>query len=108
MNVNRTVIHNTYVDNVHVTNVNVTNVHTSFNGGIGGIQARPARKSSSGRMRTTSSPRASSSSMCRWRMRTAQLRVGQRRPSAERGDVPGGCARGDQQQRIGQGVSPVS
>ena len=41
VNVNRTVIHNTYVDNVHVTNVNVTNIHTSFNGGQGGIQARP-------------------------------------------------------------------
>jgi hypothetical protein len=41
MHVNTNVIHNTYVDNVHVTNVNVTNVHTSFNGGNGGIQARP-------------------------------------------------------------------
>jgi hypothetical protein len=40
MNVNRTVIHNTYVDNVHV-NVNV-GVHTAFNGGAGGIQARPS------------------------------------------------------------------
>ncbi len=38
MNVNRTIIHNTYIDNVHVNNVNV---HTSFNGGAGGIQARP-------------------------------------------------------------------
>jgi len=44
VNVNRTVIHNTYVDNVHVTNVNVTNVHTSFNGGSGGIQARPSNE----------------------------------------------------------------
>jgi hypothetical protein len=40
MHVNTTVIHNTYVDNVHVTNVNV-GVRTSFNGGNGGIQARP-------------------------------------------------------------------
>jgi len=39
VNVNRTVIHNTYVDNVHVTNVNV---RTAFNGGQGGIQARPS------------------------------------------------------------------
>ncbi|HXE07707.1 MAG TPA: hypothetical protein VN612_07415 [Acidobacteriaceae bacterium] len=38
VNVNRTVIHNTYVENVHVTNVGV---HTSFNGGNGGINARP-------------------------------------------------------------------
>jgi hypothetical protein len=39
LNVNRTVIHNTYVENVHMTNVGV---HTSFNGGAGGIQARPS------------------------------------------------------------------
>jgi hypothetical protein len=38
VNVNRTVIHNTYVENVHITNVGV---HTSFNGGPGGLQARP-------------------------------------------------------------------
>ena len=38
MHVNTTIIHNTYVDNVHVTNVGV---HTAFNGGAGGIQARP-------------------------------------------------------------------
>jgi hypothetical protein len=42
VNVNRTVIRNTYVENVHVTNVNATNIHTSFNGGAGGIQARPS------------------------------------------------------------------
>jgi hypothetical protein len=40
MHVDTTVIHNTYIDNVHVNNVNV-GVHTSFNGGAGGIQARP-------------------------------------------------------------------
>ncbi len=39
MHVNTNVIHNTYVDNVHVTNVGI---HTSFNGGAGGIQARPS------------------------------------------------------------------
>ena len=39
VNVNRTVIHNTYVENVHVTNVGV---HTAFNGGAGGIVARPS------------------------------------------------------------------
>jgi hypothetical protein len=39
--VNTTVIHNTYVDNVHVTNVTNVNVHTSYNGGTGGINARP-------------------------------------------------------------------
>jgi hypothetical protein len=40
VNVNTTVIHNTYVDRTNV-NVNV-GVHTSFNGGAGGIQARPS------------------------------------------------------------------
>ena len=41
MNVNRTVIHNTYVENVHINNT-VINNHASFNGGSGGIQARPS------------------------------------------------------------------
>ena len=40
MNVNTTIIHNTYIDNAHVS-VNV-GVHTAFNGGSGGIQARPS------------------------------------------------------------------
>ena len=39
MHVDRTVIHNTYVDNTYVRNVNVTRV--SYNGGHGGIMARP-------------------------------------------------------------------
>jgi len=39
LNVNRTVIHNTYVENVHVTNTVYS--HTSFNGGTGGVPARP-------------------------------------------------------------------
>jgi hypothetical protein len=42
MNVNRTAITNTYIDNAHV-NVNV-GVHTAFNGGAGGIQARPSEQ----------------------------------------------------------------
>ena len=41
VNVNRTVIHNTYVDRT-VINHNVTYNRTSFNGGTGGIQARPS------------------------------------------------------------------
>ena len=40
VNVNRTFIHNTYIDNTHVT-ANV-GVHTAFNGGAGGLQARPS------------------------------------------------------------------
>ena len=39
-NINVTNIHNTYVDRTVINNVNVNN-HTSFNGGPGGIQARP-------------------------------------------------------------------
>jgi hypothetical protein len=43
VNVNRTVIHNTYVNNtVIVNNRNIT--RTSFNGGPGGIGARPTRE----------------------------------------------------------------
>lgn len=38
VNVNRTVVHNTYIENVHVTNVGV---RTAYNGGAGGILARP-------------------------------------------------------------------
>ena len=40
MHVNTTIIHNTYIDNTHVS-VNV-GVHTAFNGGAGGLQARPS------------------------------------------------------------------
>jgi hypothetical protein len=40
-NVNVNVIHNTYVNRVTVNNT-VINNHTSFNGGNGGIQARPS------------------------------------------------------------------
>jgi hypothetical protein len=39
VNVNRTVIHNTYVQNVTVNNAAYS--HTSFNGGTGGVPARP-------------------------------------------------------------------
>ena len=39
-NINVTNIHNTYVDRTVINNVNVSN-HTSFNGGPGGLQARP-------------------------------------------------------------------
>ncbi len=40
MHVNTTVIHNTYVDRTVINNVNANN-HVAFNGGAGGIQARP-------------------------------------------------------------------
>ncbi len=40
VNVNKTVIHNTYVDRTVI--VNNTSNHTSFNGGPGGVSARPS------------------------------------------------------------------
>lgn len=40
MHVNTTVIHNTYVDRTVINNVNVNN-HVAFNGGVGGVNARP-------------------------------------------------------------------
>jgi len=40
MHVNTTVIHNTYVDRTVINNVTVNN-HVSYNGGTGGIPARP-------------------------------------------------------------------
>jgi WXXGXW repeat (2 copies) len=42
VNVNRTVIHNTYVDRTYVNNTYVNHSRTSFNGGAGGIEARPS------------------------------------------------------------------
>lgn len=40
-NVNTTVIHNTYINRTTINNTTINNTHTSFNGGNGGIQARP-------------------------------------------------------------------
>jgi WXXGXW repeat (2 copies) len=42
VNVNRTEIHNTYIDRTYVNNTVINNSRTSFNGGAGGIQARPS------------------------------------------------------------------
>ena len=42
VNVDRTVIHNTYIQNTTINNTVINNNHTSFNGGTGGIQARPS------------------------------------------------------------------
>ena len=46
-NVNTTVIHNTYINRTTVNNTTVTNSHTSFNGGTGGVQARPTAQEAS-------------------------------------------------------------
>ena len=40
-NVNTTVIHNTYINRTTINNTTINNSHTSFNGGTGGVQARP-------------------------------------------------------------------
>jgi hypothetical protein len=45
VNVNRTVIHNTYVDNTVIVQNNFS--RTSFNGGNGGLQARPSAQEAS-------------------------------------------------------------
>ena len=40
-NVNTTVIHNTYINRTTINNTTINNSHASFNGGTGGVQARP-------------------------------------------------------------------
>jgi len=45
-NVNSTVIHNTYINRTTINNTTINNSHTSFNGGTGGIQARPTAQES--------------------------------------------------------------
>jgi hypothetical protein len=46
VNVNRTVIHNTYIDNTVINRTTINN-RTSFNGGTGGLQARPSAQEAS-------------------------------------------------------------
>ncbi len=41
-NVNTTIIHNTYINRTTINNTTINNIHTSYNGGNGGIQARPS------------------------------------------------------------------
>ena len=46
VNVNRTVIHNTYIDNTVINRTTINN-RVSFNGGAGGLQARPSAQEAS-------------------------------------------------------------
>ena len=46
-NVNTTVIHNTYINRTTINNTTINNSHTSFNGGQGGITARPTAQEAS-------------------------------------------------------------
>jgi len=104
MHVNTTIIHNTYIDNTHV-NVNV-GVHTAFNGGAGGIQARPTAEEQQWSHENHIAPTAEQQNHMQLAhadhsnfasangghpQYAAMSRVGERA--------------GNQQQRIGQGVS---
>src|ERR1700761_398202 len=41
VNVNTTVVHNTYVDRTVINNTTIVNNHVSYNGGSGGVSAKP-------------------------------------------------------------------
>jgi hypothetical protein len=104
VNVNRTVIRNTYVDN---TVINHTTVYsrTSFNGGAGGIQARPSAQEASFARENHIGPTAEQQSHVQMahadRSNFASVNGGH--PQNAAFSRPGVRA-GNQQQRIGQGV----
>jgi hypothetical protein len=102
MHVDRTVIRNTYVDNVHVTNVGV---RTSFNGGSGGIQARPNQQeqqwSHENRVAATSEQQQHRTMAHADRSNFASANGGRPQNAAV---SRAGERANNQQQRIGQGV----
>ena len=123
-NVNTTVIHNTYVDKTVINNYN-NNSHTSFNGGPGGIQARPTPQEAMAQRENHVPPTAAqqshfqNASMNRSNFATANgghpAMAAQQRPGmAAQGPNAGrdgfghanevNARQGDQQQRINQGV----
>jgi hypothetical protein len=104
MNVNTTVIHNTYVDRTVINNRTV-NVHTSFNGGAGGIQARPSAQEASVERENHIAPTAEQQN----HMQSAQGNPGNF--AKANGGHPQmaamstvGARAANQQQRIGNGV----
>ena len=107
VNVNRTVIHNTYVDNVHVTNVNGASIHTSFNGGAGGIQARPNGQEQQWSHENHVAPNGEQQQHVQMAHADRSLeslpRKRERRPSGERGVLPARieCGRGAVYRRAG-------
>jgi hypothetical protein len=116
-NVNIANIHNTYVDRTVINNVNVSN-HTSFNGGPGGLQARPSAQEAAFANERHIPPTANQQS----HFQAAQANKANfasangghpqiaaiPRVGATQGAVPARGAvadrAGNQQQRIGQGV----
>lgn len=104
VNVNTTVIHNTYVDRTVINNVNV-GTHTSFNGGAGGIQARPSAQEAMAEHENHVAPTAEQQShvqlAARDRSNFASANGG-RPQHAAMSSV--GARAANQQQRIGQGV----
>lgn len=102
VNVNRTVVHNTYIENVHVTNVNV---RTAYNGGNGGVMARPTpdedRWSHENHLSPTIAQQNHFQSAANDRSNFASVNGGH--PQNAAFSRPGVRAY-DQQQRIGQGV----
>jgi WXXGXW repeat (2 copies) len=103
VNVNRTVITNTYVDRT-VINTNV-GVRTSFNGGVGGIQARPSAMEASYAHENHIGPTAEQQNHVQMahadRSNFASVNGGH--PQNAAFSRPGVRAE-NQQQRIGQGV----
>ena len=104
VNVNRTVIHNTYVDRT-VINRNVTYNRTSFNGGTGGIQARPSVQEAAYSRENHIAPTVSQQN------HFAAARVDRGNLASVNGGRPQnaamsrvGARANNQQQRIGQGV----
>ena len=104
VNVNRTVIHNTYVDNTVINHTTVYN-RTSFNGGTGGIQARPSAQEASYARENHIAPTAEQQNHVQMahadRSNFASVNGGH--PQNAAFSRPGVRA-GNQQQRIGQGV----
>jgi hypothetical protein len=105
LNVNRTVIHNTYVDRTVINNTTI-NSRTSFNGGAGGIQARPNAQEAAFSRENHIAPTAEQQSHVQMahadRSNLASVNGGRTQNAA----LPSVRARAaNQQQRIGQGVS---
>ena len=117
-NINITNIHNTYEDRTVFNHVNVSN-HTSFNGGPNGIQARPSAQENAfnneRHIGPTSNQQSHFQAAQQNRANFASANGGhpaiaaQPRIGATQGAVPARGAvadrAGNQQQRIGQGVS---
>jgi hypothetical protein len=93
VNVNRRVIHNTYVDRTVVVNYGMTaNRRTSFNGGPGGISARPSPQQQSAPNEHHIQATSQQVSHVQWASRDKNqfAAVNQGRPSTTAMNTPGG------------------